>query len=75
MPLRRRGRWPRAAACGPLSDELECGSLSINHFGASLTEALFGSVRNTGYGREGGSDGLSCYTVTKNISHLVAPPG
>ncbi|NOG70179.1 hypothetical protein [Roseicella sp. DB1501] len=25
--------------------------------------------------REGGSEGLACYTVTKNVLHLATPPG
>ena len=52
-----------------LSATLEVGNLSINHFVASLADTPFGGVKDSGYGREGGSEGLSCYTVTKNISH------
>lgn len=26
---------------------------------------------DSGYGREGGTEGLECYTVAKNISHLM----
>ncbi|RAI59506.1 NAD-dependent succinate-semialdehyde dehydrogenase [Roseicella frigidaeris] len=58
-----------------LSDEMECGNLSINHLTASIAETPFGGVKDSGYGREGGSEGLACYTVTKNVSHLVTPPG
>ena len=54
-----------------LSDELECGNLSINHLTASIAETPFGGVKDSGYGREGGTEGLACYTVTKNVSHLV----
>ncbi|WP_149539587.1 NAD-dependent succinate-semialdehyde dehydrogenase [Siccirubricoccus phaeus] len=54
-----------------LSDELEVGNLSINHLVASIPETPFGGVKDSGYGREGGSEGLACYTVTKNVSHLV----
>jgi succinate-semialdehyde dehydrogenase / glutarate-semialdehyde dehydrogenase len=28
-------------------------------------------VKDSGYGREGGTEGLECYTVAKNVSHLV----
>ena len=52
-----------------LVDGLECGNLSINHFVASIAETPFGGVKDSGYGREGGTEGLSCYTVAKNISH------
>ncbi len=54
-----------------LSSELEVGNLSINHFTASLPETPFGGVKDSGYGREGGTEGLTCYTVAKNVSHLV----
>lgn len=48
---------------------LECGNLSINHYVASLAETPFGGVKDSGYGREGGTEGLLCYTVAKNVSH------
>jgi len=63
-----------AANVESLSEQMECGNLSINHFVASIPETPFGGVKDSGYGREGGSEGLACYTVTKNISHLVAAP-
>jgi hypothetical protein len=28
-----------------------------------------GGVKDSGYGREGGTEGLQCYTVVKNVSH------
>ena len=31
----------------------------------------FGGVKESGYGREGGTEGLQCYTVTKNVSHKM----
>ncbi len=54
-----------------LADGVEVGNLSINHFVASLAETPFGGVKDSGYGREGGTEGLACYTVTKNVSHLT----
>jgi len=30
-----------------------------------------GGVKDSGYGREGGSEELSHYTVVKNVSHLM----
>ena len=54
-----------------LSDEIEVGNLSINHYIASLAETPFGGVKESGYGREGGTEGLQCYTVTKNVSHKM----
>lgn len=55
-----------------LADRVEVGNLSINHLVASIPETPFGGVKESGYGREGGSEGLECYTVVKNISHLTA---
>jgi succinate-semialdehyde dehydrogenase/glutarate-semialdehyde dehydrogenase len=54
-----------------LSDEIEVGNLSINHYVASIAETPFGGVKESGYGREGGLEGLQGYTVVKNISHLT----
>ena len=54
-----------------LASEVEVGNLSINHFVASVAETPFGGVKESGYGREGGTEGLQCYTVTKNVSHKM----
>lgn len=52
-----------------ISNDVETGNLTINHFVASTAETPFGGVKDSGYGREGGTEGLGCYTVTKNVSH------
>jgi len=54
-----------------LAEGVEAGNLSINHFVASIAETPFGGVKESGYGREGGTEGLECYTVAKNVSHLI----
>lgn len=54
-----------------LGDRLECGNLAVNHFTASFAETPFGGVKESGYGREGGTEGLACYMVTKLVSHKV----
>jgi len=54
-----------------LSDGVEVGNLSINHFVASVAETPFGGVKDSGFGREGGIEGPQCYTVVKNVSHLM----
>ncbi|MGV6872815.1 NAD-dependent succinate-semialdehyde dehydrogenase [Pseudochelatococcus sp. B33] len=56
---------------GRLADELEVGTLSINHLTASTPETPFGGVKDSGYGREGGTEGLQYYTVPKSVSHLT----
>jgi len=54
-----------------LAQGVEVGNLSINHFVASSAETPFGGVKDSGIGREGGTEGLQCYTVVKNVSHLT----
>ncbi len=55
-----------------LAENVEVGNLSINHFVASSAETPFGGVEDRGFGREGGIEGLQCYTQVKNVSHLTA---
>jgi succinate-semialdehyde dehydrogenase / glutarate-semialdehyde dehydrogenase len=55
-----------------LAESVEVDNLSINHFVASSAETPFGGVKDSGFGREGGVEGLQCYTVVKNVSHLTA---
>lgn len=47
---------------------VEAGNLSINTLEASLPETPFGGVKSSGYGREGGTEGLHHYMITKNVS-------
>lgn len=54
-----------------LGAEIECGNLAINHYTASVAETPFGGVKDSGFGREGGTEGLDCYAVSKLISHKV----
>lgn len=55
-----------------LGEELELGNLAINHLTAAVSETPFGGVKESGYGREGGIEGLACYTQVKSISHRLA---
>lgn len=56
-----------------LAEGVEVGNLSINHFVASSAETPFGGVKESGYGREGGVEGLEGYSVVKNVSHRILP--
>lgn len=53
-----------------VSDALDHGMVSINHFGIALPETPFGGVKDSGYGHEGGIEGLNAYLQTKFVSHL-----
>ncbi|WP_157188245.1 NAD-dependent succinate-semialdehyde dehydrogenase [Nitratireductor pacificus] len=61
-----------AANADRLTDEIEAGNLSINTLEASVAETPFGGVKESGYGREGGAEGITHYTVVKNVSHRMA---
>jgi succinate-semialdehyde dehydrogenase/glutarate-semialdehyde dehydrogenase len=62
-----------AATAERLIAGFEAGILSINHCGGSLPQAPSGGVKDSGYGREGGHEGLSGYLVTKRVSHRLRP--
>ena len=55
-----------------LIDGLDCGSLSINHFTSSFPEVPFGGIKDSGYGREGGAEGLDGYTFVKGVTQLAS---
>ncbi|WP_315834794.1 NAD-dependent succinate-semialdehyde dehydrogenase [Bradyrhizobium prioriisuperbiae] len=54
-----------------LAEGIEAGNFSINTLEASVAETPFGGVKESGFGREGGAEGLSHYTIVKNISHRL----
>lgn len=59
----------RADDIDRMIDEVEMGNLSINTLEASMPETPFGEVRSSGYGREGGSEGLDNYITVKHVWH------
>lgn len=61
----------RADYADRMVERVEAGNLSINTLEASLPETPFGGVKSSGYGREGGTEGLNHYTVVKNVSHSI----
>ena len=62
-----------AATAEKLIAGFEAGILSINHCGGSVPNAPSGGVKDSGYGREGGSEGLAGYLITKRVSHRLRP--
>ncbi len=61
----------RADYVDRMIEGIEAGNVSINTLEASLPETPFGGVKSSGYGREGGTEGLHNYMVTKNVSHSL----
>ena len=52
-----------------LGSQIESGMVSINHHGIALIETPFGGVKDSGYGSEGGQEGIEGYMNTKFITH------
>jgi len=50
-----------------LGDAIEAGMVGINSFAISVVDAPFGGVKDSGFGSEGGPEGLDSYLVTKAI--------
>ena len=50
-----------------LGDALEAGMVGINNFAISSADAPFGGIKHSGFGSEGGPEGLASYQVTKAI--------
>ena len=59
----------RADYVDQMVEGIEAGNVSINTLEASLPETPFGGVKSSGFGREGGTEGLHNYMIVKNISH------
>ncbi len=50
-----------------LGDAIESGMVGINTFAISTADAPFGGVKDSGFGSEGGKEGLETYQVVKAI--------
>jgi len=62
----------RADYVDRMVEGIEAGNVSINTLEASLPETPFGGVKSSGYGREGGTEGLHNYMITKNVMHCLS---
>lgn len=61
-----------AANVDMIINEVEAGNISINTLEASVAETPFGGVKASGFGREGGEEGLHHYTEVKTVSHKIS---
>lgn len=61
----------RADYVDRMTDDIEAGNVSFNTLEASLPETPFGGVKSSGYGREGGTEGVDNYMIVKNVSHSM----
>jgi succinate-semialdehyde dehydrogenase/glutarate-semialdehyde dehydrogenase len=55
-----------------LAAGLQCGMVSINHYGLALPEVPFGGINDSGNGTEGGADALDGYLNTKFVTQMHA---
>jgi succinate-semialdehyde dehydrogenase / glutarate-semialdehyde dehydrogenase len=62
-----------AATAEKLIAGFEAGILSINHCGGSVPNAPSGGVKESGYGKEGGPEGLAGYLISKRVWHKLRP--
>ncbi len=53
------------------SESLECGIVGINDSTPSATQAPFGGIKQTGFGREGGKYALEEFTYLKYLSFKI----
>lgn len=59
-----------AAVANRIAGELEVGVIGINQMVVTIPETPFGGIGDSGWGREGGIEGLESYTVRKYVGHL-----
>ncbi len=50
------------------SEGIEAGMIGVNTLLLATAEIPFGGVKKSGFGREGGSEGIEAYTVAKHIN-------
>lgn len=53
------------------AERLEAGMIGINNLVIATAEMPFGGVKHSGFGREGGSEGIEYYTVPKYVNILL----
>jgi succinate-semialdehyde dehydrogenase / glutarate-semialdehyde dehydrogenase len=51
-----------------IGNDVEAGMIGINQFGIAFAELPFGGIKDSGYGSEGGTEGLDGYLQTKTVT-------
>jgi succinate-semialdehyde dehydrogenase/glutarate-semialdehyde dehydrogenase len=60
------------ARASAMSNAIEAGMVAVNYFTVSTPASPFGGVKDSGYGSEGGTEGLDAYLVTKSVTQRIA---
>ena len=58
------------AQAAQLGERIETGMLAVNSFVVATPETPFGGVNESGYGSEGGIEGLDAYLRTKLVTEI-----
>jgi succinate-semialdehyde dehydrogenase/glutarate-semialdehyde dehydrogenase len=53
------------------SEGLDTGMVGVNNLVIAAAEIPFGGIKKSGFGREGGSEGIEAYTITKYVNILL----
>ena len=53
------------------AEGLEAGMVGVNTLLIASAEVPFGGVKESGFGREGGSEGIESYTISKYLTIAV----
>lgn len=53
------------------ADALEAGMVGVNTFALATAETPYGGIKQSGYGREGGAQGIQDYLQTKYINQVM----
>jgi acyl-CoA reductase-like NAD-dependent aldehyde dehydrogenase len=59
------------AAAGRFAERIEAGNVGINQMCPSLPDAPIGGVKDSGYGYEGGREGIEAFLQFKLVSQSV----
>lgn len=60
-----------SATAVTVGEEMQSGGIGINSFAVAQIEAPFGGVKDSGYGNEGGHEGLEAFLHPKYIHHAA----
>ena len=58
-----------------LMESIESGMMGINDGVPTTSQAPFGGVKQSGWGRELGTEGMEAFLETKHVSLAIAPAG
>ncbi|MFA1621963.1 NAD-dependent succinate-semialdehyde dehydrogenase [Rhizobium mongolense] len=59
-----------ATTANRIAEQMQVGVIGINQMVVTIPETPFGGIGDSGWGREGGIEGLESYTVRKYVGHL-----